>query len=348
MAAVAGRVQRSMAILETARGKGSGFILDMGGTKYLVTNDHVLRGGAPFRAMLIDGTKLVTWRVEAENTRDLVRLPLLQADNLPALKLAAREPTIGEPICVFGNSDGASVVTGIAGKILGIGPDAVEIDAEFVRGNSGSPIVLADGSVVGVATFVTVNPDPRDWVRRGTRFSAVRRFGERFRNVKWVAMKNNDYFVRVDYLADLETFCHDVHALYYTAAYFDRQKGAHVYSRADQGRRYRRCGSFPRSLEDLVTEFNKAVKRSSFSAMNNARSKMAFTSPNVRRDKAASEYERVVNAVRSDLNSTVATKSRRTLNQVSRLVKKNDWRTRRMKDEAEGWLTLYKMLAFPE
>ncbi len=216
IAALAPNVQKSMVIIETARGRGSGFILNMQGRKYLVTNDHVLRGGLPFRATLIDGTRLVTARVEVENTRDLVRLPLLKSDRLAALRLASRDPLIGEPVGVFGNSDGASVVTGIPGRILGIGPAAIEVDARFVQGNSGSPIVLADGSVVGVATFVTLSPQARDWVKRGTRFSNVRRFGVRFNGVRWVPMKDEEYVVRADYLADLETFCRDVLALYYT------------------------------------------------------------------------------------------------------------------------------------
>ncbi len=121
-----------------------------------------------------------------------------------------------------------------------------------------------------------------------------------------------------------------------------------MYSGAEQARRYRRCGSFPRALEDLVREVNSSLKRSSFSAASNARSKVGFSSPNARQSRAVSEYGRLADTVRGDLNDAIDAKSRRTLSQVSRLVKKNDWRTKKMKDEAEHRLTVYKTLAFPE
>jgi hypothetical protein len=344
----AARVQQAIAIIETARGEGSGFVLEMDGRKYLVTNDHVLRGGKPFRATLINGVRLNVEGIEAENTRDLVRLPLADAGNLVALKPASREPAIGERISVFGNSDGAAVVTAIPGRVLGVGPEIIETDARFVSGNSGSPLVLADGSVAGVATFVTLDLEPGDWVKSGTRFARARRFGVRLGGAKWVPIPIKDYTVRADYLSDLETFCRDVHTLYYTSTFFNRDTMQHVYSAADNAKRYRKCHLFPRALEDVAKEYNKAFKRLTFSAANNARRKTAFARPTGRDGRAAAEVDRAVKAVRSELQETIAAKSRRTLNQITQLVGKNDWRTERMKEEAEHWLTVYKTLAFPE
>jgi len=341
-------VQRAIAIIETARGEGSGFILEMEGRKYLVTNDHVLRGGMPFRATLINGAHLNVKGIEAENTRDLVRLPLQVAEGLVALKPASREPAIGEQVSVFGNSEGAAVVTAIPGKVLGVGPQIIETDAQFVRGNSGSPLVLADGSVAGVATFVTLNPEPGDWVKRDTRFARVRRFGVRFGGAKWVPLEHKEYFVRADYLTDLETFCRDVHKLYYTDAFFDRQTMQHIYKSTDHARHYRKCQMFPRALEEVVREYNKAFKRLTFSASNNARSKTAFARPTGRDGRAMAEVNRAVEHVRTELQGTVAAKSRRTLSQMTQLVEKNDWRTQKMKEEAQHWLAIYKALAFPE
>jgi len=344
----AARVQQAIAIVETARGEGSGFVMEMDGRKYLVTNDHVLRGGSPFRATLVNGTRLNVQGIEAENTRDLVRLPLADAENLVALKPSSRAPAIGERVSVYGNSEGAAVVTAIPGRVLGVGPEIVETDARFVSGNSGSPLVLADGSVAGVATFVTLNPEPGDWVKSGTRFAKVRRFGVRLGGAKWVSIPPKDYFVRADYLGDLETFCRDVYTLYYTSTFVDRDTMQHVYKAADHAKRYRKCHLFPRALEEVAKEYNKAFKRLTFSASNNARSKLAFARPAGRDGQAAAEVDRVVKAVRSELQDTVAAKGRRTLNQVTQLVQKNDWRTARMKKEAEQWLTVYKTLAFPE
>ncbi len=58
---------------------------------------------------------------------------------------------------VLGNEQGAGVVHPIEGKIVGLGPNLVEIDAEFQPGNSGSPIIhKASGKVIGVATYLVI------------------------------------------------------------------------------------------------------------------------------------------------------------------------------------------------
>jgi hypothetical protein len=88
---------------------------------------------------------------------------------------------IGDPILIPGNAEGAGVVKAIEGKVVGIGPDLIEVDAPFVKGNSGSPIIhLPTGKVLGVATYYTERKvsNGKDGVK-----TEIRRFGYRLDSV---------------------------------------------------------------------------------------------------------------------------------------------------------------------
>lgn len=212
-------VRASLAIIKTAHGSGSGFVAQIGNKKYLITNEHVLRGGKPISATLLDGKKMKFSRLEIGDNIDLARL-LLNDQDVQSLKLASSKPTIDDAVHVFGNSLGSGVSTKITGKILGIGPDRIEVDAKFVRGNSGSPILINDGSVLAVATYLVKCKNPDNWIKSGTRFTETRRFGIKLNNVNWTPLSMNDYFARADALADLKTYCFELYDLLYTDKYF--------------------------------------------------------------------------------------------------------------------------------
>jgi len=179
-------IRKSLVIIETDGGCGSGFIVVQDGKKYLMTNYHVIANTKNIKFSLLDGKQIKLETVELSDNLDLARFALKEKEVVyQALKMSADLPSIGETIHVYGNSDGKGVVTEIPGQITGVGPEIIEVDATFVRGNSGSPIINQNGEVVGVATFVTRNN--RDWVARDTRFENVRRFGYRpLTNDKWV------------------------------------------------------------------------------------------------------------------------------------------------------------------
>ena len=65
--------------------------------------------------------------------------------------------SIDDDVVVLGNAEGGGVINTIKGKIVGVGPNLVEVDAAFVPGNSGSPIIhLKTGKVIGVATYLII------------------------------------------------------------------------------------------------------------------------------------------------------------------------------------------------
>lgn len=205
-------VAPSVALIKTPRGSGTGFLYADQGETYLVTNEHITRSGFPVTAQLLNGQQLALQALEVADNLDLVRFKIGNA-HLPALTAVRAGYSIEDEVLVFGNSGGQGVATLLRGKILGIGPDRVEVSAEFIQGNSGSPIVLRDGRVLAVATYVIRSDDPRDWVGRGTRFNQARRFGLRPDAAKWVTLKAADYSAQADALEDLRTFSEDLYGL---------------------------------------------------------------------------------------------------------------------------------------
>ena len=166
-------------------GAGSGFIADIDGTTYLVTNAHVAAGISDADFKTLDGTVVHGGEAVVAVGHDIFRM-LLPAGGKPfeAMKRVDENAGIGDEIVVLGNAEGSGVINTIMGRIVGIGPNLVEIDAQFVPGNSGSPIVhLKSGKVIGVATYTVVRKyDATTKVRM--KEPIVRRFGYRIDSVK--------------------------------------------------------------------------------------------------------------------------------------------------------------------
>ena len=162
---------------------GSGFVVRDGGRPYLFTNAHVVRKGAVI-AQRLDGTRLRLGPRDEAVGRDMVRFALMD-ESVPAFDLAAGVPNIGDPVVVLGNSDGRGVVTEIRGKVIGVGPREIEVDAAFVIGNSGSPVLDRNGRVIGIATYLRDCRNDEDWSKKDTRFNGIRRFALRLLGTRW-------------------------------------------------------------------------------------------------------------------------------------------------------------------
>ncbi len=213
------QVKSCLVLIYSGEGTGSGFLCEMDGRKWIVTNEHVTRGGSPFLARFLDGeevrfnkptkklrkelNKLEEAEQELEKiigvpldsiedsgdfevaaNRDLVRIRV----DIPrdGLQMAIGMPKMNDAVYVFGNSDGSGAITCLSGKILGIGADRIEVDVPFIQGNSGSAILNKEGEVMGVATYAIYRNEPGDFLKRGTRFNdKVRRFGVRLMDIMW-------------------------------------------------------------------------------------------------------------------------------------------------------------------
>jgi hypothetical protein len=330
-------VRDSVVILTAGQLSGSGFICELEGERYLITNEHIVRGGDPLKAKLIDGRELRVVSLEVADDRDLVRMklatnsPPLDARLLPADEL----PDIGEAVTVYGNSDGGGVATSVGGRLLGVGPVLVELDAPFVSGNSGSPIVNTNGRVVGVATFVTHDREPDNWIKKGTRFAEVRRFGVRLAASNWKAISPRDYIVRANALRDMETFCVDLYNIRFTTTYRDPETRLLDYKYAKESQRYRNSPELCKLLADAAQTFNAAIAMSASARTQvgqaaKARSRMEFE--NARRqlnvdarlaDARAKEHAATYERVQSEARI---------------FIRNKNWMLPCMKEDARFWL----------
>lgn len=209
-------VQDNAVIVRCGKSLGSGFICTMDGAKWMVTNEHVTRSVGEITATFLDGKPLeliktpipmtttsvtigkkktpnstrVDVMMEVAANRDLVRIPVRTSSSGFTLN---DNPEMGERVYTFGNSEGAGVLTDLRGRVVGVGPEEIEVDIPFVEGNSGGAIVNNRGEVCGVVTYATITGSPTGWIARGTRFNKPRRFGVRIRDIKWEKIWHHQY-----------------------------------------------------------------------------------------------------------------------------------------------------------
>jgi S1-C subfamily serine protease len=135
-------------------GIGSGFVLPGG---VVVTNRHVIDQPRRVTVNTWDGRQLEAAVTGIAVDSDLALLQLEDAAGLPVARLRTTAVTAGEPVVVVGFPEGGplTVTTGEAlgmvdGELLGEPADVLRIDAAIRQGNSGGPVLDADGQVVGV------------------------------------------------------------------------------------------------------------------------------------------------------------------------------------------------------
>lgn len=199
-------VKDKLVIIECDEGGvGSGFLLEMDGKTYLMTNEHVVRSTGTPSARFLDGTPLCLGEFSVATDRDLARFEVVGCSVKP-FETTAPLPNTGDAVALYGNSLGAGVATESRGFIQGVGPQRLETNCEIVPGNSGSPLVAADGKVLGVAAFVD-RRGSGGWTVKDTRYEGTpRRFAIRFANVSWKAVDRPRYEGQIAALREYETY----------------------------------------------------------------------------------------------------------------------------------------------
>ena len=140
--------------------QGSGFFISEDG--YLVTNNHVIRGGATYTVVMDDGKELDATLVGTDERTDLAVLKVEEERKFTYVDFADDSKVrVGDWVVAVGNPFGlgGTVTAGIVsarGRDIGAGPydDFIQIDAAVNRGNSGGPAFNLNGEVVGINTAI--------------------------------------------------------------------------------------------------------------------------------------------------------------------------------------------------
>lgn len=142
-------------------GHGTGFFVRDDST--VVTNFHVIDAAHSAFVLLEDGTIRVVLGARVDSTSDVAVLNVAggTSKGIRPLTLGPKTPPdVGTKVCVIGFPEDLGVtntngeVTGLEGHRERTERPWIQIDAKVRHGNSGSPVIGEDGSVLGVATFI--------------------------------------------------------------------------------------------------------------------------------------------------------------------------------------------------
>ncbi len=248
---------QAMVIVEGDEGRGSGFVVRMDGKTFLVTNSHVVRGNRNVKFKNLRNATLPTGALQIADQVDAVRAEVTGVLSPLELETQIEQVKIGDEVIVAGNSEGEGVIREIPGKVVGIGPDRIEVDAEFVPGNSGSPILLkSTGKVIGVATYLKVPRGGRTGTKSPFSLNEVRRFGYRLDTVtKWITPSTRDRLLLEGIkLAEMEDLMSSIAGVVGSNAAFVTKWGASSFVKKDQARQYPAFAALSLAIDDFVKQ----------------------------------------------------------------------------------------------
>jgi S1-C subfamily serine protease len=145
---------------ELQRSLGSGFVIDKAGR--VVTNYHVVRGASSIHVSFSNNERIKAKLVGVDPSTDIAVLKVdVKSRALRSLPLGNSDSVrVGDQVIAIGNPFGLdrSVTAGIVSAVqrrieapnrLSI-PHVIQTDAALNRGNSGGPLLNAQGEVIGV------------------------------------------------------------------------------------------------------------------------------------------------------------------------------------------------------
>ena len=152
---------------QIVRGLGSGFLISEDG--YILTNDHVAGNATKISVTLTSGETVEAELIGSDPTSDVALLKI-DKDNLQYVKYGNSDNIIigewvialGNPFGLFEINDKPSVTVGVVSaanmKVNADGrrvyKDMIQTDASINSGNSGGPLIDANGNVIGMNTII--------------------------------------------------------------------------------------------------------------------------------------------------------------------------------------------------
>lgn len=150
---------------------GTGFIINYDGSYYIVTNFHVMKGLTDATATFSNGDSYPARLVGSDPYSDLaiVSVNALTSDYHPLTLGNSSAVEVGQSVVAIGNPYGLSntITVGIVSQVgralqedtmSGFAiPDTIQFSAAVNPGNSGGPLITANGAVVGITTAAVTN-----------------------------------------------------------------------------------------------------------------------------------------------------------------------------------------------
>lgn len=155
---------------QEVKGLGSGFIISPDG--YVLTNDHVAGNAKEITVTLTNGKKYQADIIGTDDVSDvcLIKITPEKGETFPFVKLGNSDNVLigewtiafGNPFGLFDNIDKPIVTVGVvSAKGMNINVDGnrsyrglIQTDAVINSGNSGGPLLNADGEVIGINTLI--------------------------------------------------------------------------------------------------------------------------------------------------------------------------------------------------
>ncbi len=154
---------------------GSGFLISSDG--YILTNQHVVEGASEIIVTRVGGKQYIAKKIGEDYTSDVAVLKI-KGDAFPYARLGDSDDTIiGEWVIALGNPFGLFDITSqptvtvgvISGKDQNFGRQTdnrifegmLQTDASINGGNSGGPLVNANGEVIGVNSWIISGSDTK-------------------------------------------------------------------------------------------------------------------------------------------------------------------------------------------
>lgn len=146
---------------------GSGYIISPDG--YILTNDHVAGNATKISVTMTNGETIDAKLIGSDKNSDVALLKI-EKNNLDYVKLGNSDDVIigewvialGNPFGLFEINDKPTVTVGVVSakdmKVNADGnrvyKDMIQTDASINAGNSGGPLVNAEGEVIGMNTII--------------------------------------------------------------------------------------------------------------------------------------------------------------------------------------------------
>ncbi len=151
----------SVVSITTDAGSGTGIVLTEDG--YLITNSHVIENAAQIAVLLTDDTRYTAEVVGSDEVSDLAVLKIDAAGLTPAEFGSSESLEVGDQVVAIGDPLGVElrgtmtdgIISAInrnietGGRVLTL----LQTNAALNEGNSGGPLLNAEGQVIGINTM---------------------------------------------------------------------------------------------------------------------------------------------------------------------------------------------------